>query len=264
MSIFEYRPALIFCVVLAAAFGAVMGSFLNCAAYRIARGESFVTGRSRCPKCGHTLSALELIPVVSWILQRGRCKACGEKISIRYPRTELGFALLTVLCLLRFGLTVECLRNYIFLCCLFLLTLTDLDAMIIPDGVHIVAAVTWLAASPFVFDNWGHDVLMGLISALFYGGGLLGISLILDRVLGRDSMGGGDIKLFAVVGLYLGLVGTLFALLLACVFGLIFAALLRRRGGDRAFPFGPSIALAAAVMLLYGAPLVSWYQGLLS
>lgn len=264
MSLFDDRSVLVFCVVMAAALGAVMGSFLNCAAYRIAHGESFVTGRSRCPKCGHTLTAAELIPVLSWLFQRGRCKACGERISIRYPLTELGFALVTVLCLLRFGLTVVCLRNYIFLCCLFLLTLTDLEAMVIPDGCHIAAALAWLAAAPFVSQNWVHDALMGLVSAVVYGGGLLAVSLILDRVLGRDSLGGGDIKLFAVVGLYLGLVGTLFALMLSCVAGLLFAQLSRRTGEDRAFPFGPAIALSAAVMLLYGAPLVAWYQGLLS
>ena len=96
-----------------------------------------------------------------------------------------------------------------------------------------------------------------------FGGGLLGISLVMDKVLGRDSLGGGDIKLFAVVGLYLGVTGTLFALLAACVLGLLMNVALKRKDGDRAFPFGPAIALAAALMLLYGAPLIQWYQGLL-
>ena len=259
----DYRPALAFFGVLAAALGAVMGSFLNCAAWRIVRGESFVTGRSRCPACGHELSAAELVPIFSWIVQRGRCKSCGVKISARYPLTELCFSLVTVLCLARFGLTLLCLRNYIFLCCLFLLTLTDLDAMEIPDGCHIASALAWLACAPFVLTSW-REALMSLLAALVYGGGLLGVSLLLDRVLGRDSLGGGDIKLFAVVGLYLGMVGALFALMLACVLGLIFAALARGRGGDRAFPFGPAIAASAALMLLYGDPLIQWYLGLLA
>ena len=146
MSIYEARPILIFCVCVAACFGAVMGSFLNCAAFRVVRGESFLRGRSRCPACGHILTAGELVPVFSWLIQRGRCKACGQKVSARYPLTELAFGLLTALCLLRFDLTVLCLRNYVFLCCLFLLTLTDLEAMIIPDGCHIAAIVAWLAA----------------------------------------------------------------------------------------------------------------------
>ena len=262
VSIYGYRPMLVFCVVMAACFGAVMGSFLNCAAFRVVRGESFLTGRSRCPACGHALTALELVPVLSWALQRGRCRACGAKVSVRYPLTELGFALVTVLCLLRFDLTVLCLRNYVFLCCLFLLTLTDLEDMVIPDGCHIASVLAWLAALPFLFTGWG-DVLRSLIAALLFGGGLLGISLVMDKVLGRDSLGGGDIKLFAVVGLYLGVTGTLFALLAACVLGLLMNVALKRKDADRAFPFGPAIALAAALMLLYGAPLILWYQGLL-
>jgi leader peptidase (prepilin peptidase)/N-methyltransferase len=101
-----------------------------------------------------------------------------------------------------------------------------------------------------------------LVPSALLGGGLLLISLAMDRILGRESMGGGDIKLLAVVGLYLGPIGAMFALVLACVIGLLFHAL-RRGEGARAFPFGPSIAVAAAAMLLFGAPLVAWYRGLL-
>jgi leader peptidase (prepilin peptidase)/N-methyltransferase len=150
----------------------------------------------------------------------------------------------------------------VFLCCLFLMTLTDLEDMIIPDGCHIVSVLAWLAALPFLFTGWG-DVLHSLLSAVIFGGGLLGISLIMDKVLGRDSLGGGDIKLFAVVGLYLGIIGTLFTLLAACVLGLLMNAIIKRRDEDRAFPFGPAIAASAALMLLYGEPLIRWYQGLL-
>ena len=258
MILYEYPPILIFCVVLAAVFGAVMGSFLNCAAWRISHGESFVKGRSHCPSCGHSLGAAELVPVFSWLFQKGKCKWCGEKVPIRYPLTELCFALVTVLCLLRFGLTVLCLRNYIFLCCLFVLTLTDLDCMEIPDGCHIVSAAAWLLALPSTFVSWV-DTGLHILAGVAFGGGLLLISLIMDQLLGRDSMGGGDIKLFAVVGLYLGFAGTLFALLLACLLGLGFAFLRRNSDGERKpFPFGPSIALSAAVMLLYGEPLVTW------
>ena len=263
MSILEYRPALLFCVVMAALAGAVAGSFLNCAAWRIVRGESFTRGRSHCPSCGHALGPAELVPVVSWLIQKGRCKWCGEKVSIRYPLTELGFALVTVLCVLRFGMTALCLRNFLFLCCLFLLTLTDLEAMIIPDGCHIAAVIIWLAALPCVFTGW-RDALMSVLAGLAFGGGMLAISLALDKIMGRDTLGGGDIKLFAVVGLYLGFAGTLFAVMIACVVGLALQGALRKKGGERAFPFGPSIALAAAAMLLYGEPLIRWYQGLLS
>ena len=151
MSIYEYQPALVFFVVLAALLGLVFGSFLNCAAYRLVRGEAFVKGRSHCPSCGHELGVLELIPLLSWVLQRGRCKWCGSKVSIRYPLTEASFAVLTVACLLRFDLTVLSFRNFVFLCCLFLLTLTDIEDMIIPDGCLLVAAGAWVLTAPFLF-----------------------------------------------------------------------------------------------------------------
>ncbi len=105
MSIWIDRGVLIYCCVMAFALGAVFGSFLNCAAWRIAHGESFLRGHSRCPACGHALGLPDLVPIFSWLFQRGRCRYCGVKISVRYPLTELAFGLITLLCLLRFDLT---------------------------------------------------------------------------------------------------------------------------------------------------------------
>lgn len=261
MSIYEYQPAFYFFVILAALLGAVLGSFLNCAAFRIVRGESFTKGRSRCPSCGHELGAAELIPVLSWLIQKGKCKWCGEKISIRYPLTEIGFSLITVLCLLRFDLTIVCLRNYVFLCCLYLLTLTDLEDMTIPDGCHITAALAWLVTAPFIYTQW-KDALYCVLAAFVYGGGVLVISLWMDKRMGKDTLGGGDIKLIAVAALYLGLVGSLFCIVFSCLAGLLVHGLAGRRS-EPEFPFGPWIALGTAVMLLYGEPLVRWYLSLI-
>lgn len=263
MSIYDFKPLFYFAVSVSAVFGAVMGSFLNCAAWRIAHNESFLTGRSHCPSCGHILGPSELIPVLSWVFQKGRCRACGEKISIRYPLTELFCALITVVCLLRFDLTVLCLRNYIFLCCLFCLSLVDLECYIIPDGCHIISVVAWVVALPFTFQGVT-DTLLHVLAALVFGGGILLVSIIMDKVLGRESLGGGDIKLLAVSGLYLGMAGTLFALIFACIFGLLLYARRRGSGGaGKEFPFGPSISMGVALMLLFGEPLINWYLGLL-
>ncbi len=284
ISIYEFGPLLIYFVVLAAVFGACMGSFLNCAAWRSVHGESVLKGRSHCTTCGHELGFVDLIPVFGWLIRKGRCHYCGEKIPARYPLTELVFAALTVLCLLRFDLTIECLRNYIFICVLFVLTLTDIDDMIIPDGCHIIAAITWIVTAPFIYDGWG-QALSHVAAGLIFGGGLLAVSLIMDKMMGRDTMGGGDIKLFGVVGLYLGIIGTLFCMIIACIAGLLFSVIRRGRGraatekdhevGDsesaydedevpeKAFPFGPWIAIAAAFMLLYGEPIINWYLGLM-
>ena len=166
MSIYLSRGILLYCGALACVLGAVFGSFLNCAAWRIAHGESFLRGHSHCPTCGHELGARDLVPVLSWAFQRGRCRYCGEKISVRYPLTELAFALLTLLCLLRFDLTALCLRNWVFLCCLFCLSLVDLESYTIPDGCLLTALGAWLAALPFLRPGlWdiGRALLAGLL-----------------------------------------------------------------------------------------------------
>lgn len=254
----------VYCCVLAAVIGAVLGSFLNCTAWRIAHGESFVKGRSRCPACGHPLGALDLVPVFSWLFLRGKCRYCGTKISARYPLSELAFAAVTVLCLLRFGLTAECPRNMVFFSCLFCLALVDMEVRIIPDGCLITAALAWVVWLPFSELSLAETGLH-VLAAVVYGGGLLLISLAADKILGKESLGGGDIKLFAVVGLYLGLTASLFALLLSCILGLVFA--FGRKffpcGQDEHFPFGPAISTASWFMLMYGQPLVDWYLGLL-
>jgi leader peptidase (prepilin peptidase)/N-methyltransferase len=257
------RGTLLYFSALALILGAVFGSFLNCAAWRIAHGESFLRGHSRCPSCNHPLGVRDLVPVFSWLFQKGRCRYCGVKISVRYPLTELFFALVTLLCLLRFDLTILCLRNWIFLCCLFCLSLVDLESYIIPDGCLITAAAAWVLALPFLRPGWT-EILRAVLAGLVFGGGILLLSLVMDKILKKESLGGGDVKLFAVVGLYLGFVGTLFSMLLSCVLGLVFVVLMNRRGEKgRPIPFGPSISLAAGFMLLYGDGLVRWYLGLL-
>ncbi|MBE7002817.1 MAG: prepilin peptidase [Ruminococcaceae bacterium] len=253
--------ARIYVILVSVFLGAALGSFLNCAAWRTVRGESFVKGRSRCPDCGHTLEAGDLVPILSWIILGGKCRYCKKPIPARYMLVELGFALITLACVDRFAVTLLCLRNLVFLCCLYFLTLTDLDAQIIPDGCLLIGLIVWVVTAPFLYESW-IDPLLSLVAALVYGGGLLLLSMVMDRVLGRDSLGGGDIKLFALTGLYLGLIGTLFALLLSAVLGLVFALLLKKRR-SQAFPFGPAIAAADALMLLFGDGLVSWYLGLL-
>ncbi|MBR4798730.1 MAG: prepilin peptidase [Clostridia bacterium] len=263
MPLFEDTFLLVYSCVLAFILGACTGSFLNCAAWRISRGEPFIKGRSRCPACGHTLSLPDLVPVFSWIFLRGKCRHCKARIPARYLVAELLFALVTVACLLTAGLTVTALRNWIFLCCLFCLSLVDYESFVIPNGCLIIAALAWAAALPF-----GEEPLTalwkGLLSGFVYGAGLLLVSLLLDKILKKDTLGGGDIKLFAVIGLYLGMVGTLFAVIFACVLGLLFAIARRafKKEGEQ-IPFGPAIAASATLMLLFGSALVNWYNSLL-
>ncbi|MGN0169640.1 MAG: prepilin peptidase [Lachnospiraceae bacterium] len=267
MSIYENTMMMTYFCVLAAILGAVMGSFLNCAAWRIAHGESVKEGRSHCPDCGHTLGIPDLVPVFSWLFLHGKCRYCGHKISVRYPISEVLMAVFMVLTLLRFDLSVMCLRNMIFFFCLFCLSLVDLENRIIPDGCLIISVVVWIAAIPFAFGEYGgwNGIFLNLLSAVVYGGGMLLLSLLMDHILRKESLGGGDIKLFAVMGLYLGLVASLFALLFACLFGLVLAVGLAKRSSkfNGVIPFGPAIAAATWTMLTYGSGLVNWYTGLL-
>lgn len=260
ISIHLSKGIFLYSIVLAVIVGASFGSFLNCAAWRCAHGEPWWKGRSRCPDCGHPLAAPDLVPVLSWLFLRGRCRYCGKAVPVRYLLTELFFALVTVACLLRFDLTPLGLRNWGFLCCLFCLALTDLENCVIPDGCLVTACALWLAALPF-WKPTGREVLSSLGAGVLYSGALLGFSLLMDRLLGRESLGGGDIKLFAVVGLYLGLWGTLFTMILACVLGLLLGLVRREREGQ--IPFGPAIGAAAALMLLYGDGFLQWYMSLL-
>ena len=260
MIIFSDTLILVYSIVIAGILGAVFGSFLNCAAYRIAHGESVVKGRSHCPDCGHELGVLDLFPIFSWLFLRGKCRYCKSKVSSRYFITECIMALMSILCLLACDISFLFLRNFILLCCLFCLSLIDIDTFEIPDRFHIIMIVAWalyLLCVPDVLET----LKKGGLGFIVIGGGILIISLIMDKVLGKNSLGGGDIKLLFVMGLYLGLVAGVFALIFACIIGLIFAVATKKR--KEHFPFGPSISIAFWFMLLYGDGLTNWYLGLL-
>lgn len=264
MSIYEDTFFMIYCCILAAVFGAVLGSFLNCAAWRIAHGESFLKGRSHCTSCGHVLGVPDLIPIFSWIFLGGKCRYCKTKISPRYMLTELLFAAVSVLSLLRLDLSPEYIRDMVLACCLFCLSLVDLEIFEIPNGCVLIPAVAWFAAIPFM-GMGGKEVLVHVLTGLGYGAVMLALVLLFDKILGRETMGGGDLKLFVVTGLYLGAAAALFALFFACILGLLMGAFRKHtgKGQEPQIPFGPSIALASYVMLLYGDGLVNWYLGLL-
>lgn len=251
----------IYLLVLCAALGLVMGSALNCLAYRIVHKEKWTGGRSHCPDCGHDLKASDLIPLFSYLALKGRCRYCGKKISPRYPSAEAALAVVFVSLLLRYGLSLETPFLMILCACLFCLSLVDLDIQIIPDRFLVIGALSrlvylllanGLALGPIWYSLW-HGLALG--------GSVLILSLIMDKVLGKESMGGGDIKLLFVLGLYFDLPCCLFLLIAACVCGILLALLLSAKKGI-AFPFGPALSIAAWLTLLFGGPITQWYMGL--
>lgn len=254
--------------ILAGILGAVFGSFLNCFAWRIAHDEKIWKGRSHCPTCGHTLNAVDLIPVFGWIIRGGKCHYCKTKISPRYLFAELFMAGMFVWTVFSDDITVLCLRDLIFLCILFTISLVDLEIYIIPNMSHIIAIVLYFATVWFISDDPVHTILMGLLGMVLLGGGVMLIAFIMEKILKKPTLGGGDVKLLGVTGLFLGPMRGLFGLVLACICGILFAAIgnaLGRKKNEEdpaRIPFGPSISFGMFVMLLCGQPLVDWYLSL--
>ena len=259
----SYLPThiVVYLCALAAVLGLVMGSALNCLAMRIVAGERWSgNSRSACPKCGHTLSALELIPLISWLIQGGKCRHCKAPISIRYPLTEAILAAVFVAMLLKFGLTAQLLSALVFAGCLLCLSLVDLDTQIIPDRFLLIPIA--VRAAQLLFTG-GFSALLGAsVPGFIIAGAVLVISLIMDKVLKKDTMGGGDIKLLFVIGLYLTLPECLLMVMLSCVIGIVMAAILMRVDSETAFPFGPALSIAAVLTMLVGSPIVNWYLSL--
>lgn len=250
--------ALVYLLVLCVILGLCMGSALNCLAWRIANKKSWTKGKSICPACRHELHTCDLIPLLSYIFSKGKCRYCGEKISPRYPLTELGLAVIFVAVFLRYGFTLYTLDIMVLASCLFTLSLIDLDTMTIPDRFLIIPAVCQLVYA-YYYGGFA-SVWYALWHGLTLGGAVLLISLFMDKVLKKESMGGGDIKLLFVLGLFLDLPECLLLLVFSCVLGLVIALLLRR--SEKAFPFGPALSAGMLLTLMVGAPIVNWYLGL--
>jgi leader peptidase (prepilin peptidase) / N-methyltransferase len=235
--------------------GLIVGSFVTVVAHRVPRGESIVGPRSRCPACGAQIAAYDNVPVFSWVLLRGGARCCGAAISPRYPLTELSLgALYAATVLVLWGDGAEIALGLVFVTALLAVTLTDLEQRIIPNKILLVAVV--LGAAITALGDPG-SLPERAIAAAAAGGLLFLAALAYPR-----GMGLGDVKLAAVMGLFLGrnvAPAILVALLAGSLVGL---AMIAREGAaarKKAIPFGPFLALGGVVGLLAGDQLVDWY-----
>lgn len=258
INFYESKFILIYCLLLFFILGSVFGSFLNCVAYRIYHHLPWWRGRSVCDNCGHKLGLLDLFPVFSYLFLGGKCRYCHKKVGINYFLSELILGLVFVFYLLVHGtLDFILIRDLGLICILYGLSLCDLNNYEIPDTYIIIGIVWWLLF--FVCDYSFESLANSLLGAFILGGTLLLLSILMDKILKKESLGGGDIKLFFMVGLYLGLILNFFNLILACFIGIIFVIVRK----SSMIPFGPSIALSTFICLLYGSKIVSWYLSLL-
>lgn len=246
--------------VFAFALGSCAGSFINCMQIRLKDGRLSVFGRSECMFCGHRLSAADLIPILSWIFLRGKCRYCKKPIPPRYIISEISLGAVWAGLFLRFGVSWAVLEYMLLFSLLAAETLCDFSDSEVPDALHVACCALFLIFAAAHEDPLSR-LLHGALNALLFGSGLLLLSLAADRISKKETLGGADIKLFAVLGLYFPIADMLLLLILSSLFGLCTAAALRR-GMKKEFPFIPAIALAAFVTALFADRITGFYLGL--
>lgn len=282
---FTLQPASF--VTAAALLGLLIGSFLNVVIFRLPivleRGWrhqcaqllncqdsmpaslpafNLVVPRSRCPACGHTISVLENVPVLSYLWLRGRCSSCGKAISPRYPAVEILSSVLAAIIAWRFGFGPQAVGAMILTWALIALTFIDLDHQLLPDDITL--PLLWLGLGLNLFGLYA-SLEAALIGAIAGYGVLWLVYHLFRLVTGKEGMGFGDFKLMAMLGAWLGWQALPVIILLSSVAGAIVGLTLvavRKRDKDLPIPFGPYIALAGWITLLWGADLTAWYLGL--
>jgi leader peptidase (prepilin peptidase)/N-methyltransferase len=255
MTFFEWQALLV---------GLIVGSFANVCIYRVPRGQSVVTPRSRCPGCGAPIASFDNIPVLSWLALKGRCRRCRRPISPRYPAVEAANGILYVGIAASLGPTPRAIALMAFATAVLVLGLIDLEHQLLHDvitlpGTAVGVATSFLPGSP----------LTPLGSLLAAAGGfvaLTAVNALYRAVRGTDGFGGGDPKMLAMIGAFLGWQGSLLTLLLASLAGTIVGLglmVFQGKGSQHKLPLGTFLALGALVVVLVGEPLLAWYRNLL-
>jgi leader peptidase (prepilin peptidase)/N-methyltransferase len=240
-------------------FGAMIGSFLNVCIYRLPREESIVFPGSHCPSCNKPIPFYDNIPVISYLVLRGKCRNCRNPISLQYPLVEGICALSSLLLFLRFGPTLSYLIYFSFFAGLIVITVIDLYYQIIPDVISLPGIGAGLLASLVLPEITFFNSLIG---ALLGGGSLFLVATVYQWLFKREGMGGGDVKLLAMIGAFLGWKAVILTIFFSSLIGSltgIGVMLLRGKGFKYAIPFGPFLSLAAAISLFYGERVIRWY-----
>jgi leader peptidase (prepilin peptidase)/N-methyltransferase len=248
----------------------MVGSFLNVCIARIPKGESIVRPPSHCPKCNVPIPLFDNIPIISFLILRGRCRSCRERISPRYVLVEALAGVMAVALYFQFELSLAFFTAFTLVAALIVISFIDLDVRIVPDVISLPGIVVGLLfsilAKYLIHDS--SEVIPSPLSALggvLAGGGFLfAVAWIYERLTGIDGMGGGDIKLLAMIGAFLGLPAIPFTIFLASLTGSTvgLGVMLATGAGRRLpLPFAPFLCVGAALHLFFGRELVAFYFG---
>ncbi|HXH10513.1 MAG TPA: prepilin peptidase [Alphaproteobacteria bacterium] len=241
------------------AFGLIIGSFSNVVIYRLPKGKSIISPGSHCPSCSMPIYPWDNIPLFSYLLLRGRCRQCGEPISLRYPCVEFLSGVLYILLWYKFDLSLQLIVYAILTSSLLVIAFIDFDHKIIPNSITLPGILVGFGLSFWALPISPLNSLIGL----FAGGSFF----YLVALISKGGMGGGDIKLIAMIGAFLGWQGVFFTILVGALAGSVVGLglmSLGKKGRKDKVPFGPFLALGAIVYILAGDNLISWYLQLLS
>jgi leader peptidase (prepilin peptidase)/N-methyltransferase len=239
--------------------GSIVGSFLNVCIHRLPKRQSIVSPSSHCPRCGEPIRFYDNVPIISYLLLGGKCRHCKEGISARYPIVEGLSGLICLALYIRYGLTAQSLFLLLFASALLAVTFIDLDYQIIPDVISIPGIFFGIGASYFIPNLSWLESLLGILTG---GGTLFLVAIGYKWVTGREGMGGGDIKLLAMVGAWLGWKAIPFVLFSSSLIGLLIGGatvLISKRGLRSKIPFGPFLALSSLMYIFFGPELIRWY-----
>lgn len=238
-------------------YGMVIGSFLNVCIWRIPRKESILYPSSHCPNCDTTLKSYDLFPIISYLFTGGNCRYCGVNISIQYPFVELANGIIYLLIFHKYGISTASIEFCLLGSLLLTIGLIDYHHQIIPDSITITGFLVVLVFHISKYVNNPESLLHGLVGLLIGGGFFLLLAIITN-----GGMGGGDIKLMGLLGLWLGWKWILLVTLLAFVLGAfisILLILLKIKNRKDMIPFGPFIGLATILIVLYGNTIMNYY-----
>lgn len=243
-------------------FGLIFGSFLNVCIYRIPKSLS-ILGRSFCPKCAHPIPMYRNVPVFSYLLQGGKSACCRQKISPQYPLIELLTGVISIATMLHSGsLTEYFLWFILFMCPLIVISIIDFQLKIIPDVISLPFILVGIAVVQYQeFPHWWEALKFSGIGILGGGGSLLLLAEVMSRLLKKDAMGGGDIKLTAMLGAFLGFKALVFIFFVSSVLALVYAILSKVliKNKDPQIPFGPFLSMGGIIFWLYGHALTDFY-----
>ncbi len=245
--------------IISIVFGALIGSFLNVCIFRLPKEESIVWPGSYCPHCKNPIKFYDNIPLVSYILLKGCCRHCHSAISFQYSLIEGITALASLILFMKFGLSLSYLFYFLFVAALIVITVIDLYHQIIPDVISLPGIGVGLIASIIIPQMTFFNSLTGI---LLGGGSLFLVATIYQWLFKREGMGGGDVKLLAMIGAFLGWKAVILTILLSSLVGSItgiIVMILKGKDFKYAIPFGPFLSFGAVVSLFYGENVIRWY-----